>query len=1511
MEMAGAVDAQRWHGQKSSFPWEQDALNHVRSSMPAVEPYRAWQTFTFTGPHGHVREVDLLLAAPGGLFLVEIKSHPGRAANRGSTWLFRDGTTTRTIENPLHFTDQKAKELRSQLQRAAGGTLRVPRIEAAVFLSADNLECEFDEFQRQRVYGRDGKEGQTHLDGIWHGFLSQPPPSEKNRVTPGISRQLPRLLAKIGIGRLHKIGKIGPYDLAPRAFDTGPTWADYLAENPSLPDDQPRRVRVYLSELGASDDDRKSTQRAARREYLSLQGITHEGIVSAEQYSDELLVGPAVVFRHGRDWRRLDHFMATRDGAGLPLDTRLEMIRQLAEALDHAHRRHLYHRALAPRSVYVQLDGRYPRLRIADWQIAAHPRGTRITGVSGSPRGGTISGGAASTLIASPAALIRHIEGSASAYLAPEFYSPDAPASLLDVFGLGALSYLILTGVAPAASREELEQLLSAEHALAPSGVTDAVTPALDELVSKATAVSPPDRTGAVREFLKALDAIEKAFDAPADSSPATDPLKAAIGDEIAGWTVERVLGKGSTSRALLVSRGDENDRQRRVFKVALNDAAAQRLEREAAQLAPLKDSHVAALLDQPFEAGPPEHRRKLIGVEYVGDHTLAEELRERGPLAMTIGDLERLGEDLFQALRFLEGQGIWHRDIKPENLAIRDLKNKKGRELVLFDFSLAGTPDTELSVGTRDYLDPFLGTGRRTRYDQAAELYAVAVTLHEMVSGELPSWGDDILPVGFLDPEDEVQLAEDVFDSVIRDGLVGFFRQALHRDAAQRFASLRAMTRAWTKIFEDIATVPPLTTASTEGGSADITVNGDGSSDLSAQDVQAKLDAAARSATPDTPLVAAGLTQYALSIALRHLDVSTAGELAKVPARRITTMKGVGRDPRYELVRRSRDWRRQFQFPDTDFARPGQPRHQESEKPGGSERGRLTADGQPSSAQLPIPGSAGTGSASPESANTTERLAHLSVDEVVTSLVPAVPALLQVAGLDRGPTGGQASPWASREEIAAVTGLPAVEVAASQDRLRARWAKTARPLLSVRDDVVDILRARGRILGADQLSAALLARRGSGRDDPQERLVRAAVCVRAAVEAEERLEAPRLLSRRHHGTVLSGSTVLIALAQDEADAAAPSAADLFAYAELLGEVAGALAKRDPLPGVTEIRQALREVPTADQAPRLSDTDLVLLAAAASENASVTARFELYPRDLPADRALKISQAVGLLGIAKDTELVARVLARFPDLSSPPRVEDIPGLLAELKYDIERRTDGLLHLRSSTVLSTSRTRAGRTGGTDWRTDAVTQATQRFHEARRHGGFVAVKAHVATSSAVCAELASMDGVRPVDVTAEFISILRAVTQEQGRPRWEVVLAADSPDASPAARFGLAALLTKTWERLEASIRSNTSVANGGDSNNGADSSIVLLHDATPLARFAGGMDLMARLAVAARDAAESPRGLWLLCPMADPKAPPRLDGLTVGVIPGDVEQLAVPAGFGLATEITLTGRGKAS
>ena len=1456
--MRGA--SRRWHGRKSAFSWEQAALDHIRERMPEAEPYRAWQTFTFTTDSGHVREVDLLIATPGGLFLVEIKSHPGVARNKGRTWMFRDGGVTRTFDNPLAFTDLKAKELKGLLIRAARVlNIRepIPFIKAAVFLSAENLVCGFSEFQTPCVYGRDGLEDQTKLDGIWTALLDQPPSSDRNRVTPAFSQRLPELLTEIGIENPHRRGKVGSYELDRRSFDSGPTWEDYLAVNPALPKDQPRRVRVYLTEPAATEAERRSVERAAYREYMALQGISHEGIVRADDYSNELLAGPAIVFRHGRNWQRLDHFMASTPAGDLEAGTRVEMVRELAEALDHAHRRHLYHRALAPRSVYVEMDGKYPRLRIADWQVAARPGGTATA--TGAYHG-------------DPNSLLGHIELSAGAYLAPEFQSPDASAALLDVFGLGALSYLILTGEPPAGSRAELARRIAADHALVPSSVADAVSPAMDHLIRDATQAYLPDRTESVRAFLAALDAIEAELAAP-DEPEEKDPLTAVKGDEIGGWTVEAVLGKGSTSKALLVTNADNSNK--RVFKVALTESAARRLRREAEELAPLNDSHVARLLEGPFEAGPPGQRRTLIAVEYLDGPTLADELRRLGRL--TTPELERLGEDLFQGVRFLDNRQIRHRDIKPDNLVLRELP-RKGRELVLIDFSLAGTAEAELSVGTRGYLDPFLADPRRGRYDEAAELYAVAVTLHEMASGELPSWGDDLADPEFLGQDEEVQLAADLFDPVARDGLTDFFGVALRRDSRQRFRNLHEMAVAWTDIFRDLETVPPLTTSST--------VDSEDDADGVAKDVTTRRREAIEAATVSTPIQAAGLSPHALSVAMQRLGVSTAGDLARVPNARITRLRGIGSVPRFELVRLSRDFRHRFHLAGTGVPRPD---------PGWPAAGRPAKS--LSSERAVFPGSTGAPPQTRAPAESAEDLKRLSVGEIVRRLIPDSEELALVMGLvpvaeaaSPGENRDPVSPWAAQRDIAQATGLPEAEVAARLDRLRKRWAKSVPALLPVRDELTEILAAHGRILGWRELAAGFLARRGAGGTDGAEPLTLAAICCRAAVETEERREAPRMVSRR-----LPGEAVLIALAEAGSDdGPVPSTDDLFAYAELLGEEADALSAGDPLPGVTQIRRVLRDVPTAAHAMRLSDTDLVHLAAAASRKTGATPRLELYPRDLSPLRALKISQSGSIAEGVFEAELVRRILARFPDLypACRPAEDDILGLLTELGYEVVRDSQRKLRIASSSQLSGTPGRSRpRQPSTATRLDESLRAGRRLDQARARGGFVAVKAPLRDASRIGDLLAAMDGVTGLNVTAEFVALLReeAARREPKPVRWETVLAADSSGAPPGARRGFGELIRAVWTGLEPRIRS------------AGDGGIVLLRDATPLARYPGGEELLARLTVAARDAAERPFGLWLLCPMEDPKGPPRLDQATVSVIPGDVERLEVPPGFGDETE----------
>jgi hypothetical protein len=227
--------------------------------------------------------------------------------------------------------------------------------------------------------------------------------------------------------------------------------------------------------------------------------------------------------------------------------------------------------------------------------------------------------------------------------------------------------------------------------------------------------------------------------------------------------------------------------------------------------------------------------------------------------------------------------------------------------------------------------------------------------------------------------------------------------------------------------------------------------------------------------------------------------------------------------------------------------------------------------------------------------------------------------------------------------------------------------------------------------------------------------------------------------------------------------------------------------------------------------------------------------------------------------------------------------------LEQLGYHVTRGSGGL-HVGSSAGPSGSQGSYG--GGYTLvseskatRVEAIARAHRRLAEATKRGGYIALKAPLRRSVEIGEAIAAFEGVTAVNVGKEFTRFLHEVRDAEGKPSWKAVLAADSEDAPPNARRGFGQLLQQTWTRLESHVR-----AAGG-------SGIVLLHDATPLARYTGGLELLARLAGAARDASESPHGLWLLCPMEDPQGFPLLDRQTVSVIPGDAEQLYVPEGFG--------------
>jgi serine/threonine protein kinase len=1426
----------RWFQERpSEYPWEQDGLDHVRRLMPHAEPYRAWATFSFTAASGRINECDLLIAVPGGLYLVELKGHPGRVVNIGETWSFyRDGSTReRTLRNPLHLTDLKSKELKGRLEWAARQlkvSHRVPRVEPAVFLSAPGLDSHLDDVQSTRVFARD--DDSSGLPWIWRDLLAKPPQRESQRVTPEFSRHvLPKLLEKIGIRASTAHLRFGDdWKLATDPLDAGPTWEDRLAERNGIVREE-GRVRIYLTELQAAEERKQSVERAARREYQVLQGITHRGIAQAVEIREHQ-GGPAILFRHRASDLRLDSYLAVF-GDQLTPEARLDMVRQLGEAMRYAHSRSLYHRALAARSVYVSAkdDGSSPVLRVIDWQSAARDFDT--TGASS--LGNTSLGG-------------DHIADAADVYLAPEFYTQYSDPVDLDVFGLGAVSYLIVTGQPPATDRAGLVDRVTTEGGLHPYAVADSVSDALDSLIYRATRADVADRLASADAFLETLDLVEQDSPVPGPAS-GVDPLTAMPGQLVGGdWMVERVLGTGATARVMLVSRpkDDEDDqaRDRRVLKVALDEAKADRLHAEAAALDLVGGGAVVRLLDGPRVLGD----RTVLDLEYAGDVSLGARLRAEGRL--TYHELERYGADLFTALDQLAREGIRHRDLKPDNFGILR-RADRSKQLMLFDFSLHGVSERDVKAGTAGYIDPFLDTPRRPVFDDHAERYAAAVTLHEMASTARPIWGD-----GITDPRTTTDqtptIAVELFEPALSDGLNEFFLRAFHRDVNERFDTLAQMENAWRAVFTKADAAKPATTPATVS--------------MDSESVEETRDAHAAAAELSTSLEAAGLSPRAVSVA-QSFGATTVSELLDVPLHQIAKARGAGAVIRKELNRRHKQWTAALRKPGAQPTKPvAKPAEAASEE---APVGLLTVD------------------------DMAERLAPPSTRKG-SSKADVVRLLLGLADASEMPE------WPTQNQVAKQLGITQASVSRHQQAAVKNWVAESW-LDGVREELVETVTAAGRVMTVQELAVAVRARHGAADDSPRRVMVKALAVVRAAVEAETwaGLHPDQSLTTEDSGprlAVLRRSSLVLVACESLLGTDDPSAPELAEYAVALGRCADQLVEQDPLPGRGVVLRELRAVAPPDGLAPFADTRLVALAAVASKQAAGSPRLELYPRRLGLAKALRIAQAgAGVRresGISAD-DLLSRVRARFPELEIAERLthvqleEALKAAGFPLEYDTEAKKFRPPAPESSRTASASNTSmSAHSRLVAHGLDPLAMIEGKLAAKVERGGFLALTLRGKQLPGAAELIAHAYPVREVPLNQVFLAELRDLVTERGQD-WGRVLAVD-------ARFsetgqmprGLNSYVLTAWTHV---VQRLTDPAASG--------AVLFVHDAGLLGRYYehGGHDALVTLQQAARRPADVPHGLWLLCPAESPMDTPQIDGRTVEVL-DDSERVVVTSTF---------------
>ncbi len=1306
---------------ESQYPWEIDALRFIQEKFPVGADYHAWSNFEFIGPDGSINEIDLLVASPWGLFLVEIKSRPGKLTGDNSvwTWTTPDGRRC-TVDNPLILANRKSKRLKSALaQQPSVRKVKMPFIQPLVFCSANDLEIRLPEDARSLLALRDDLG--PSVPGIRAALFRRECPGLQKlpeRLVDGPTlRAFAQAMADAGLRR--KKRKVSDFILDDLRYESpAGLYQDWLAHH-SVDEATRRLVRVYLLDSRRPEHERSVIKEMALREYRVLERLNHANILKA-LVPGESELGPAIIFGFDPTAQRLDHFLA-ENASNLDVGQRLELLRQIADAVRYAHDKKVLHRSLSPQSIFVLRDkeGR-PRVQIYNWQTA-----TKLAD-------GSFSGLTHLTLTQHGFELV---DDPARAYLAPEgFASDEEPREEVDVFSLGALAYLIFGGQPPARDAGELIEKLrdSATRSLDLRQIIDAVPDSIATLVKKSARSAPAERCS-VEDFIEGLDSVLEELTRP--EHEVADPRDASKGDILSnGYQVERQLGRGASSIALLVTRGQE----RRVLKVAREPSFNQRLREEFAILKKLSFPNIVVAHD-PFEFSA------VFGftLELAGEQTLARSLKEDG-----IPDLEflqRYGEELLKTVEFLDEQGVFHRDIKPENIGIMEGGAKGRKRLRLFDFSLAAAPPAELRVGTQEYLDPFLEQRKARRYDLSAELYAAAITLHEMATGARPSWSSGHP----LATTDEISIRTELFDPNLRDKFAGFFTRALRRDYQKRFDNAREMLRAWSGLFE---TVDLPSFHDTPGHYGD------------ANEVAPAhlLD----SATPLTQLTFLGLSTRLMNF-LERQGIATVTDLLRYRYGRFEKFRGVGRKTQRELLAVHAQLRQKF--PEIEGE---QTSGTAASLPPSTVAGPETIEAAAQHALLVKKGKAGE-----------------TESEVLYPYLGWSPA-----------SGEDPLDWPGQSDLAIRAKVSRQRVGQLVVAARQRWAQSG-ILSSLRETILEILNSKGGVTGHRELVAQVIAARGAAAEEP-ERTMLGSAAVRAALDAESLAELPRFTDYRSADRILV--TVHPALKcyafqlgriadrlADEDPLPAPTQ-----VAEQLRSIQFPENVPDLLPP-NDLRLRQLAVLTSTSADLSSRGEIYPIGLDA-QRTLLLSRNALFGEELtPEEIGRRIKARFPRCETLPPRPALDSLLIPA-GLEWDPLAAGGAGAYRTHKADSSSLTYSLgsrLHTRNTLLHSVA---------TDPDLAEAESIEDRLRLSRKKGGYLVLTVHPAHLDRAREEIESRFEVDSCDLDALLLDALRTEA-DRIKAKWEIVLAADATEAGSADWRRLQSLVDKAMPSIEAKLR----------------------------------------------------------------------------------------------------------
>lgn len=1232
---------------KTPHPWERDAIEFAKACLPNHDPYHLLALFEVQDPGtSRYYEIDLLVVGYSQLYLVECKGHPGLIEGDARDWYWTPeagGSRRYFGEHPLRLNNHKAKITKGILEKrlaAAGVKGPAPYVEPLVFLSAPGLKTSFRDGGELGVVTRATFERAITRAEFPGSRLANAPFSQRPAIQSQVLRPLFQILRSDPAFRASKskLTVLG-YELGD-VIREGTTFQERIAKHPEI-ERLNRLARVYVVPEGSTASRATQLRHAAEREAKILWDLRdHEGILRATDYSSGADIGPTVLFDAFENGEPLDAFVRQRPD--LPFDERVEIIEQIGRALAFCHRKSIVHGAFGPHSVLVRTNPDPKATRRLETRLVHFHLGSS-SDTSGTRHWTQLAG------------------NEWSIYQAPELREGAERHTSVDVFGLGATAYFVLTGRPPAETGLDAIRRLATDKGFDPRVLLDDLDPQLASLVLDATRPSIVERHDDVGAWTELFVEHARKKPAPSTTTGYTDPLVARRDDILEGdLIVHGVLGQGATARVLDVER----DGERFALKVALEPRFDERLREEAAELRHLHHAHIVRFVDE-LTVGA----RRAILMTIAGDQTLQRSLESEGVPALDLA--ARYGEQLLSALEHLEEERILHRDIKPANLGVGAVR-KERKSLTLFDFSLSRAPLEDLDVGTSAYRDPYLPlrpveASHSPTWDHAADRWSAAITLHELVTGIRPHFAGK----SAVDPDAQIVLAAERFDATVRDGLLAFFTKALARDVRERFETAERMRKAWLGAIDASLLVRPAV-ASTQPGQvpaiASLTVDA-----TLAPDALVITDDVLASIEPTTPVAALPLSTRAKN-ALDRAKIERTEKLGTFPAAQLSMLPGVGRAVQGELLGIRNRWlaaRQERSLPvvaGTTLERPtphGPTPH--GPAPHGPTTERPTHEIEPGAPRGPSTTPSAEPPYAPDSLEglCQELLGSVGRPADTTPPKKGRPSAGKTVdhhhharclfGLE-GPCRGQIDPTVKTLATALEITPQAIYIALSKSR--AKWAAHPR-ILELVARVRALLEQLGGVVTLSHLARALCdelpldTARGGPRSEADLVLLAAAL-VRITAEVDASISFVRLERTSWIASDPSFERVL----------------------RVLGHTADELAQRTPLPTPAEATRRLREAlqRLADEAPptpglslpgvapppplsQSRDDRVLALAAEASERAALSARLELYPRELAPERALEHSAAM-LRGEHTAEAVQELVKQRYPEAKSlPPRPE--------------------------------------------------------------------------------------------------------------------------------------------------------------------------------------------------------------------------------------------------------------